>query len=87
MAEVTLAELARVALEAHAHRGELGLNPREAQVMLKVKGKWGRRTHARLCGRSGPKGQIVTDNLEPEGFLLCSFSATDLLAYVHARTK
>ncbi len=36
----------------------------DADVFLTIRGKWGRRTHARLFGRNGgPQGRIVGDQI------------------------
>lgn len=54
----------------------------DASVVYRLRGKWGRATHKRLFGRSGPLGKIVGE--EAAGTCICMFKAAEVKSAVQA---
>ena len=72
---------AAAGLVKHIRAQQMVMNRTEVHVVLKMPGKWGKRTTARLLGRAGgPSGYIVSD--DGSGYILVDFKALDILAYL-----
>ena len=51
----------------------------DAKIILKLKGKWGKRNTRRLC-KGGPKGNIVSEL--KDGTIAVMFSAAEIRNYI-----
>ena len=64
---------------------QIELFGRDAEVVFKVPGKWGKKDTRRLCP-GGPVGEIVLDNFDGMGMAVM-FKACEVITFLNKKMK